>query len=84
MGKGQTYPDGDGNECQWIYFVKMVAVPEDATLVADIWYDADGTEIGPEIWDSFAIIQSVYNDPCGGYHGVEYLSPVGPGFGKYK
>ena len=74
----------DGKECQWIYFVKIVAVPEDATLVAGIWYDAEGNEIGPEIWGSSAIIQSVYNDPCGGYHGVEYLSPVGPGLGKFK
>ena len=74
----------DGKECQWIWFVKIVAVPEDATLDDGVWYDAEGNEIGPEVWDSFAIIQSVYNDPCGGYHGVEYLSPVGPGLGKFK
>ena len=76
----------DGKECQWIWFVKIVAVPEDATLVDGVWYDAGGNEIGPEEeeWGSFAIIQSVYNDPCGGYHGVEYLSPVGPGLGKFK
>jgi hypothetical protein len=79
-----TYQDDDGNECKWVYFVKIVAVPADANLVAGIWYDADGSEIGPEIWGSFAIIQSIYNDPCAGDHGVEYLSPVGPGFGKFK
>ena len=74
----------DAKECQWIYFVKIVAVPEDATLVDGVWYDAGGNEIEPEEWGSFAIIQSVYNDPCSGYHGVEYLSPVGPGLGCPK
>jgi len=78
-----TYTD-DGNECQWIYFVKIVAVPADANLVAGYWYDAEGNEIGPEIWGEFAVIQRVYNDPCAGATGLEYLSPVGPGFGKFK
>jgi len=76
----------DGETCNWNYFVKIVAVPEDAsldTLGIDTWYTANGTEIGPSIWGAFAVIQRVYNDPCGGYHGVEYLSPAGPGFGKY-
>ena len=27
------------------------------------------------IWGAFAIIQEVYNDPCGGIHGVQYVSP---------
>ena len=79
-----TYEDEDGNECKWIYFTKIVAVPEDANLVGGIWYAADGTEIGPEIWGAFATIQSIYNDPCAGATGLEYLSPAGPGFGKYK
>jgi len=35
-------------------------------------------------WGSFAIIQEVSNDPCAGAHGVQYHSPVGPGFGKFK
>ena len=47
------------------------------------WYTADGTEIGPVIWGDFAVIQRVYNDPCEGAHGIEYLSPAGPGFGKW-
>jgi len=79
-----TYVDDDGNECQWLYFVKIVAVPADAELVEGIWYTADGAEIGPVIWGEFAIIQETCSDPCGGNHGVEYLSPVGPGFGKFK
>jgi hypothetical protein len=74
----------DGKVCKWTYFVKIVAAPADAILTDDIWYDAEGNEIGPAIWGSFAIIQSIYNDPCGGFHGVEYLSPVGPGFGKFQ
>ena len=88
-----TY-DWDGNECQWIKFVKIVAVPNDAyyddandneeTDDDEMWYSVDGVEIGPAIWGSFAIIQEVDNDPCGGATGLKYLSPVGPGFGKFK
>jgi hypothetical protein len=74
----------DGQSCRWNYFVKIVAVPADAESVGGVWYAADGTEIGPVIWGDFAIIQQVYNDPCGGAHGIEYLSPAGPGFGKWK
>jgi len=77
------YLDEEGNTCKWEYFVKIVAVPEDATLKDAIWYAADGTEIGPAIWGSFAIIQEVSNDPCAGEHGILYLSPAGPGFGKW-
>lgn len=79
-----TYVDDNGNECKWNYFVKIVAVPEDAELVDGIWYAADGTEIGPEIWGQFAKVQSIYNDPCGDFTGVDYLSPAGPGLGKFK
>ena len=77
-----TY-DLDGQSCQWEWFTKIVAVPTDATLVSGVWHSADGAEIGPEIWGEFATVQSVYNDPCGGFGGIEYLSPLGPGFGKY-
>lgn len=77
------YVDGDGNKCHWTYFVKIVAVPADAVLDQGIWYAADGTEIGASIWGSFAIIQEVENDPCAGIHGAQYISPAGPGFGKW-
>ena len=78
-----TYPGSDGKECKWNYFVKIVAAPVDATKVNGIWYTADGTEIGPDIWGEFAEIQAVENDPCAGLHGIQYLSPAGPGLGKW-
>lgn len=76
--------DENGTECKWNYFVKIVAAPEGAYEDGDNWYTADDVEIGPSIWGAFAIIQEVENDPCAGLHGVQYLSPAGPGFGKYK
>jgi len=82
----------DGKLRKWTYFVKIVAVPEDAEKEpkevgeeeVDYWYTADGNEIGPVIWGEFATIQEVYNDPSQGAHGILYKSPVGPGFGKFK
>ena len=79
-----TYTDDEGKECQWMYFVKIVAAPADAILDDGIWYDADGNELGPEIWGEFVIIQEIENDPCEGINGLQYLSPAGPGFGKFK
>mgnify|MGYP000028705433 FL=1 len=79
-----TYLDDGGNKCKWTYFVKIVAVPADATKWNGSWFDASGTKIGPEIWGDFAIVQEISNDPCAGDHGIVYLSPVGPGFGKFK
>jgi len=73
----------DGESCSWNYFVKIVAAPGDAYTSGNTWYLSDGTELGEVIWGSFAIIQSIYNDTCAGEHGVEYLSPAGPGFGKF-
>ncbi len=73
----------DGELCEWDYFTKIIAAPADASLVNGIWYAADGTEIGPSIWNEFATIQSVYNDPCDGYSGIEYLSPYHAGFGGW-
>lgn len=91
-----TY-EQDGKTQNWSVFVKIAAVPEDAvhTALAEpwvdsdgseygyMWYTADGTEIGPEIWGAFAIIQGVFNDTGSGDHGLFYGSPVGPGFGKF-
>lgn len=73
----------EGKTCSWTYFTKIVAVPKDAVLEDGFWRTSAGTEIGPEIWGQFATIQTIYNDPCSGYGGVEYLSPSGPGFGKW-
>jgi hypothetical protein len=79
-----TYINDDGKTCKGTYFIKIVAVPEDAYKVEEVWYTIDGTEIGPVIWSAFATIQSVSNDPCGGSHGIEYLSPAPTGFGYYS
>ncbi len=73
----------DGRTCYWNYFVKIIAAPADAYTSGGIWYAADGTEIGPVIWGAFAIIQQVYNDPCDGAGGIEYLSPHHAGFGGW-
>jgi len=78
-----TYEDEEGNVCEWDYFVKIVAAPADATLADGVWYNADGTEIGPEIWTGFAVIQEVSNDPCTGEHGLQYLSPDHAGLGNW-
>ena len=79
-----TYVNDEGETCKWNYFVKIVAVPEDAVATDGIWYTADGKEIGPSIWGKFAIIQEVYNDPCAGDHGIDYRSPASPGLGYYN
>lgn len=69
-----TYTGDDGKEHSWTWFVKIVAKPED---------DFDCTSVGAlEIWGSFCEIQSVYNDPYGGFHGVELLSQPA-GFGAW-
>ena len=73
----------EGAVCNWDYFTKIIAAPADATQSAGIWYAADGIEIGPAIWGEFATIQSVYNNPCSGFTGIEYLSPDHAGFGGW-
>lgn len=78
-----TYTGEDGEEYRWNYFVKVVAAPGDAYIEGGIWYTADGVEIGPVIWEQFAIVQEVYNDTGTGEHGIFYLSPAGPGVGKF-
>ena len=77
------YEGEDGKICKWTYFVKIIAAPADATAIGGVWYTADGIEIGPVIWGAFAIVQEVENDACAGIHGLQYLSPAGPGFGQY-
>jgi len=77
-----TYEEG-GETYQWTYFVKIVAAPTSAYKDGGMWYTADDEEIGPVIWGSFAVLQRVYNDQGTGEHGIEYLSPVGPGLGKW-
>ena len=67
----------DGGD-KWSYFTKIVAAPVDATKAGGIWYTTDGTEIGPVIWGEFATIQEVESGL-----GATYVSPAGPGFGKW-
>ena len=78
------YIDDDDRTCDWNYFVKIVAVPAGAYNDGGIWYTVDGNLIGQDIWGEFAIIQVVNNDVCDGVHGAQFVSPVGPGFGKFK
>jgi len=74
-----NHMSGDDEGAHWTYFTKIVAAPADATKVGGVWYAADGTEIGPDIWGSFATIQEVESG-----EGAFVVSPAGPGFGKYK
>ena len=74
----------DGKICTWVYFTKIVAAPADAVKDNGIWYTATGEIIGSVIWGDFAKIQVVENDACAGIKGIQFLSPVGPGFGKFK
>ena len=68
----------DDEDGHWTYFTKIVAAPADAVLIEGVWYAADGTEIGPSIWGEFATIMEVESGL-----GATYVSPAGPGFGKF-
>lgn len=74
------YEGDEGETCKWNYFTKIVAAPADATATGGVWYGADGTEIGPVIWNEFATIQTISNDSCAGEHGAQYVSPTNAGF----
>jgi hypothetical protein len=90
-GSYEVEVNGKLKEAHWTYFVKIVAVPNDAYMGDETveedpskWYNAEGQEIGPAIWGSFAKIQMVENDPFAGLHGKQYTSPAHPGFGQYQ
>jgi hypothetical protein len=71
-----SYINDDGRKCKWTYFVKIVFVGPAPTVGDDPWE-------GYRIWGQYARIQSVYNDQCEGYHGIEFKPIVPPGFGHY-
>lgn len=86
-----TYINDAGDECSYYIFTKIIAAPEDAyvdgpfdELGNGTWYAIDDTEIGPQIWGAFAVIQEVERDTCEGTHGAKYISPFGTGLGKVK
>ncbi len=78
-----TYRGEDGHTYSWNYFVKIAAVPSDAVKEGGVWHTADGMEIGPVIWGSFAVLQEIDNDQGTGAHGLSYKSPARPGLGSY-
>jgi hypothetical protein len=72
-----NHQSGTDEEGHWTYFVKIKAADETDYVENGYWYTADGVEIGPVIWGSFAIILEVYSG-----EGAVYVSPAGPGFGN--
>ncbi len=80
--------NADGKK--WTYFIKIIAVPTDATLTLGIWYAANGVEIGPDIWGEFAVIQQVVTgNPPASFIAYDtwplpgnYRSPSGSGLGN--
>jgi hypothetical protein len=75
--------DGELKEVRWSYFIKIITPPSTAVKVDGVWYTADGVEIGPERFDSFAAVQMISNDPVYDENGKIYGSPNGSGFGIY-
>jgi hypothetical protein len=78
------YINDDGETCTFMSFSKMVAVPLDAVLEGGVWYTADGQEIGSYLWENFALLQKIVNDPCGGSQGIFEKYPTPAGFGFWK
>ncbi len=68
------YIGGDGDSHHYTYFVKIV-------------YDggaACNASSPACLWGLYTIIEEVYNDPYGGYHGVNHSNLARPaGFGSY-
>lgn len=76
------YVNENNETCMWEQKFKIVAVPINAELVNDYWFDVDGNEIGKDFYGQFAIIQYVFNNPCGEENGVQYQSPFHVGLGN--
>jgi hypothetical protein len=54
----------DGQTCEYREYALFVAAPLDAELVDGTWYDAQGDELGPEIWEEFYVAERRLHDPC--------------------
>lgn len=75
---------------RWTYFVKIIAVPADAEKIDGIWYTANDTQIGPDIWGQFAVIQQVVTgNPPANFTSYDqwpssesFRSPAGCGLGN--
>ena len=82
----RTYTDQEGNYCRAYQFTKYVAVPEGAYTDSGMYYDADGSAIGRSIdsegFEDFAVVQFIWDDPCGGKNGVEFKAPGPVGLGN--
>jgi hypothetical protein len=88
QGSGATFTNylfgtciADGRERTFNEFLKMVAAPVDATLLDGVWYSADGEQLGPQIYDGFALVHHVVNDPCRALSGLQFKGGI-PGFGR--
>lgn len=69
------FTDKNGKKQQWSSLEKIVAVPQGAALKDGKWYSPDGTEIGPAIWDHFAVTMRYVQSTGARVQGVLYLSP---------
>lgn len=82
----KTYTDQQGNQCRVSQFTKFIAVPVGAYVDGDLYYDADGNEIGEVVpfegFEDFARVQLIWNDPCQGINGVDYKTPGPVGLGN--
>jgi hypothetical protein len=80
-GAWEMYSEKMGGPAGYTYMSKIVAVPADAVLIAGVWYNAAGVEIGPAIWGEFAVIQEVIGGSEGG--GLLYRSQDHTGLGGW-
>lgn len=69
------YFDAEGTMCRWNFYAKIVAVPTGSYIKGDIYYTEKDVEIGPAIWEAFAIIEKISDDPCGKIDDVPWTSP---------
>jgi hypothetical protein len=68
------YLDGIGDSHHYTYFVKIV-------------FDGGvSCQAGEStcLWGLYAIVEEIYNDPFGGYHGVDHSRLTHPGLGRSK